>query len=121
MTDILTMVGAGGGISDVTSQSSELVVATSGTTRQLTLNLSAYATNSAVSSLLAGYVLASAMSSYNGADKLRDEHGPHECAQRLHGHDLPNRPAGLEAGRLDSRSRNIHVRRHHQQLHTSVE
>ena len=67
MTDILTLVASGGGaagVTDVTSQSSELTVATSGTTRQLTLNLSAYITNVAVNTLLANYVLASA---YNTA------------------------------------------------------
>ena len=56
MTDIATLVGAGAGVTDVTSQSSELSVATSGTTRQLTLNLGTYVTNAAVSSLLANYV-----------------------------------------------------------------
>ncbi len=64
MTDILTLVGGGAGVTDVTSQSSELAVATVGTTRQLTLNLSTYATNAAVSTLLGNYVLASA---YNAA------------------------------------------------------
>ena len=67
MTDILTLISAGGGgqgVTDVTSQSSELAVVTSGTTRQLTLNLSAYAANAVVSTLLANCVLASA---YNTA------------------------------------------------------
>ena len=67
MTDILTLVASGGGaagVTDVTSQSSELTVATNGTTRQLTLNLSAYASIAAMNTLLANYVLASA---YNTA------------------------------------------------------
>ncbi len=67
MTDILTLIGAGGGgagVTDVTSQSSELTVATSGTTRQLSLTLNAYATTTSVSTLLANCVLASA---YNAA------------------------------------------------------
>ena len=47
MVDLLTLLGTlGGGITDVISQSSELVVATNGTTRILTLNLSGYLSSS---------------------------------------------------------------------------
>jgi hypothetical protein len=47
MVDLLTMIGAlGGGITDVISQSSELVVTTNGTTKILTLNLSGYLSSS---------------------------------------------------------------------------
>ena len=41
MVDLLTLLGSlGGGITNLTSNSSELVVTTSGTTKILTLNLS---------------------------------------------------------------------------------
>ena len=47
MVDLLTLLGTlGGGITDVISQSSELVVTTSGTTKILTLNLSGYLSSS---------------------------------------------------------------------------
>ena len=47
MVDLLTLLGTlGGGITDVISQSSELVVATNGTTKILTLNLSGYLSSS---------------------------------------------------------------------------
>ena len=43
MVDLLTLLGTlGGGITDVISQSSELVVTTNGTTKVLTLNLGGY-------------------------------------------------------------------------------
>ena len=51
--------GGGGGVTDVISQSSELSVATSGTTRELTLNLSAYATTAAVTIRISGLLLLS--------------------------------------------------------------
>ena len=47
MVDLLTLLGSiGGGITDVISQSSELVVSTNGTTKILTLNLSGYLSSS---------------------------------------------------------------------------
>ena len=47
MVDLLTLLGTlGGGITDIISQSSELVVATNGTTKTLTLNLSGYLSSS---------------------------------------------------------------------------
>ena len=47
MVDLLTLLGSiGGGITDVISQSSELVVTTNGTTKILTLNLSGYLSSS---------------------------------------------------------------------------
>ena len=43
MVDLLTLLGTlGGGITDVISQSSELVVSTNGATKILTLNLGGY-------------------------------------------------------------------------------
>jgi hypothetical protein len=56
MTDIISLIGssgAGGGLSDVTSASSQLTVATSGSTRVLTLNLSAYSTSAQMNTALA--------------------------------------------------------------------
>ena len=47
MVDLLTLLGTlGGGITDVISQSSELVVTTNGTTKTLTLNLGGYLSSS---------------------------------------------------------------------------
>ena len=47
MVDLLTLLGTlGGGITDVISQSSELVVSTNGTTKILTLNLGGYLSSS---------------------------------------------------------------------------
>ena len=47
MVDLLTLLGTlGGGITDVISQSSELVVTTNGTTKILTLNLGGYLSSS---------------------------------------------------------------------------
>ena len=47
MVDLLTLLSSlGGGITDVISQSSELVVTTSGTTKILTLNLGGYLSSS---------------------------------------------------------------------------
>ena len=47
MVDLLTLLGTlGGGITDVISQSSDLLVTTSGTTKILTLNLSGYLSQS---------------------------------------------------------------------------
>ncbi len=69
MTDILTLIGAGGGgsgITDVTTQSPLLTVTNVGTTRDLSLNLSTYsstvAMNSAIASALASYVTSTALS-----------------------------------------------------------
>ena len=67
MTDVLTLIGAGGGggITDVTTQSSLLTVTTVGTTRDLSINLGTYSTtvamNSAIATALAGYVSATAL------------------------------------------------------------
>ena len=47
MVDLLTLLGSiGGGITDVISQSSELVVTTTGTTKILMLNLGGYLSSS---------------------------------------------------------------------------
>ena len=47
MVDLLTLLGSiGGGLTDVISQSSELVVTTNGTTKILTLNLGGYLSSS---------------------------------------------------------------------------
>ena len=56
MIDLLTLLGSlGGGITDLTSNSSELVVTTNGTTKILTLNLGGYVTNTALTNALAAY------------------------------------------------------------------
>ena len=53
MVDLLTLLGTlGGGITDVISQSSELVVTTNGSTKILTLNLGGYTTTTALTTLL---------------------------------------------------------------------
>ena len=66
MVDLLTLLGTlGGGITNVISQSSELVVTTNGTTKILTLTLGGYSTtsptNTAVTPPLASYVTSTAL------------------------------------------------------------
>ena len=46
--DIIDIINASGGVTDVTSGSSELVVSTSGNTKILTLNLGSYMLSSAI-------------------------------------------------------------------------
>ena len=55
MVDLLTLLGSLGSVTDVISNSSELVVTTSGTTKILTLNLGGYVTSTALTNALAAY------------------------------------------------------------------
>ena len=55
MVDLLTLLGSLGSVTDVISNTSELVVTTSGTTKILTLNLGGYVTSTALASALAAY------------------------------------------------------------------
>ena len=66
IVDLLMLLGTlGGGITDVISQSSELVGTTNGTTKILTLTLGGYstisATNTAITTALASYVTSTAL------------------------------------------------------------
>ncbi len=63
MTDVLTLIGSVGGIATLIGAGAAVVTG-SGSTRTITVDLSAYATTAAVNTLLANYVLASA---YNTA------------------------------------------------------
>ena len=68
MIDLLTLLGSlGGGITDLTSNSSELVVTTNGTTKILTLNLGGYVTNTALTNALAAYTDTTALATFLGA------------------------------------------------------
>ena len=68
MVDLLTLLGSiGGGITDVISQSSELVVSMNGTTKILTLNLGGYVTNTALTNALAAYTDTTALTTLLGA------------------------------------------------------
>ena len=67
MVDLLTLLGSIGGITDVISQSSELVVTTNGATKILTLNLGRYATNAALTNALAAYTDTTALATFLGA------------------------------------------------------
>ena len=68
MIDLLTLLGSfGGGITDHTSNSSELVVTTQGTTKILTLNLGGYVTNTALTNALAAYTDTTALTTFLGA------------------------------------------------------
>ena len=55
MVDLLTLLGSLGSVTDVISNSSELVVTTSGSTKILTLNLGGYVTSTALTNALAAY------------------------------------------------------------------
>ena len=68
MVDLLTLLGSiGGGITDVISQSSELVATTNGTTKILTLNLGGYVTSTALTNALAAYTDTTALTTFLGA------------------------------------------------------
>jgi hypothetical protein len=68
MVDLLTLLGSiGGGITDVISQSSELVVSTNGSTKILTLNLGGHVTNTALTNALAAYTDTTALTTFLGA------------------------------------------------------
>ena len=55
MVDLLTLLGSLGSVTDVISNSSELVVTTNGTTKVLTLSLGGYVTSTALTNALAAY------------------------------------------------------------------
>ena len=55
MVDLLTLLGSLVSVTDVISNSSELVVTTNGTTKILTLNLGGYVTSTALTNALAAY------------------------------------------------------------------
>ena len=76
MQDVIQLISGGGGggsgVSDVTSASSELTVSTSGTTKQLALNLSAYATTAALATYLTQAALNTALASYSLTSSLTE-------------------------------------------------
>ena len=67
MVDLLTLLGSLGSVTDVISNSSELVVTTSGTTKILTLNLGGYVTSTALTNALAAYTDTTALTTFLGA------------------------------------------------------
>ena len=68
LVDLLTLLGSlGGGITNLTSNSSELVVTTDGTTEILTLNLGGYMTSTALTNALAAYTDTTALTIFLGA------------------------------------------------------
>ena len=70
MVDLLTLLGSlGGGITNLTSNSSELVVTTNGTTKILilTLNLGGYVTSTASANALVAYTDTTALTIFLGA------------------------------------------------------
>ncbi len=67
MVDLLTLLGSLGSVTDVISNSSELVVTTNGTTKILTLNLGGYVTSTALTNALAAYTDTTALTAFLGA------------------------------------------------------
>ena len=67
MVDLLTLLGSLGSVTDVISNSSELVVTTNGTTKILTLNLGGYVTSTALTNALAAYTDTTALTTFLGA------------------------------------------------------
>lgn len=67
MVDLLTLLGTLGSVTDVISNSSELVVTTNGTTKILTLNLGGYVTSTALTNALAAYTDTTALTTFLGA------------------------------------------------------
>ena len=67
MVDLLTLLGSLASVTDVISQSSELIVTTNGSTKILTLNLGGYMTNTALTKALAAYTDTTALTTFLGA------------------------------------------------------
>ena len=67
MVDLLTLLGSLGSVTDVISNSSELVVTTNGTTKILTLNLGGYVTSAVLTNALAAYTDTTALTTFLGA------------------------------------------------------
>ena len=67
MVDLLTLLGSLGSVTDVISNSSELVVTSSGTTKILTLNLGGYVTSTALTNALAAYTDTTTLTIFLGA------------------------------------------------------
>ena len=67
MVDLLTLLGSLGSVTDVISNSSELVVTTNGTTKILALNLGGYVTSTALTNALAAYTDTTALTAFLGA------------------------------------------------------
>ena len=67
MVDLLTLLGSLGSVTDVISNSSELVVTMNGTTKILTLNLGGYVTSTALTNVLAAYTDTTALTTFLGA------------------------------------------------------
>ena len=67
MVDLLTLLGSLGSVTDVISNSSELVVTTNGTTKILTLSLGGYVTSTALKNALAAYTDTTALTTFLGA------------------------------------------------------
>ena len=67
MVDLLTLLGSLGSVTDVISNSSELLVTTNGTTKILTLNISGYVTSTALTNALAAYTDTTALTTFLGA------------------------------------------------------
>ena len=66
MVDLLTLLGSLGSVTDVISNSSELVVTTNGTTKILTLSLDGYVTSTALTNALAAYTDTTALTTFLG-------------------------------------------------------
>ena len=64
MVDLLTLLGSLGSVTDVISNSSELVVTTNGTTKILTLDLGGYVTSTALTNALAAYTDTTALTTF---------------------------------------------------------
>ena len=69
MVDLRTLLGSLGSVTHVTSNSSELVVTTNGTTKILTLNLGGYVTSTALTNALAAYTDTTALMTFLGAKR----------------------------------------------------
>ena len=69
MVDLLTLLGSLGSVTDVISNSSELVVTTSGTTKILTLNLGGYPTSTTLTNALAANTDTNAQTIFLGANQ----------------------------------------------------
>ena len=65
----------GSGITDLNSNSSELVVTTSGTNKILTLNLSGYVANTALTNAMAAYTVTTALATFYGRSKIHSLRG----------------------------------------------
>jgi hypothetical protein len=67
MVDLLTLLGSLASVTDVISQSSELIVTTNGSTKILTLTLNGYVTSTALTNALAAYTDTTALTTFLGA------------------------------------------------------